>query len=66
VKKLGILVILVAVLAALLISGLSDTTALVADTGVPDNDQASSVAATCNPDSASATITITMYVAADE
>ena len=59
-KRLAVLVAVVALLIALLISGLSDTTALVADTGILDNDKASSVGEADNPDSASAIITITM------
>jgi len=41
VKRLVVLVAVVALLIALLISGLSDTTALVADTSVPNNEGAS-------------------------
>ena len=44
-----------ALLIALLISSLSDTTALVADTSIPDNEVASTVNETTN--SASAIIT---------
>ncbi len=62
-KRLVVLVAVVALLIALLISGLSDTTALVADTGILDNDKASSVGEADNPDSASATITITWTTA---
>ena len=48
-----------ALLVALPISSLSDTNALVVDTGISDSDKASSVSEADNPDSASATITIT-------
>jgi len=49
----------VALLVALPISSLSDTNALVADTGISDNDKASSVGEADNPDSASVTIMMT-------
>jgi len=63
VKRSVVLLAVVALLIALLISGLSDATALVADTGISDNDKASSVGEADNPDSASATITITWTTA---
>jgi len=66
VKRLAVLVAVVALLIVLLISGISDTTALVADAGISDNDKASSVGEADNPDSATATITITMYTSPNE
>lgn len=63
-KRLAVLVAVVALLAAPLISGLSDITALVANTSIPDNEITSSQSE-ANNSSASATITITMYAVAE-
>ena len=45
-RRLAVLVTFLILVSALLISGLSGTTPLVADTGVSDNDKASSVSGT--------------------
>jgi hypothetical protein len=57
-KRLAVLVALVAILTGLLMSG--DSKASTTDTGVPDNEIASSVNQTASPLSANATITMTM------
>jgi len=54
-KKLSLLALIMVV--ALLVSGISDTKASIADTNIPDDEMVSSEAD--NSDSASATITIT-------
>ena len=56
-RKLAVLVAIVAILAGLPLSGISDSKVSVADTSVPDNEVTSTVNQT---DSATATITITM------
>lgn len=58
VKRLIVLVALVAIVAGLLTSG--DSRASIADTGVPNNEVTTSANQTDNPSSATATITITM------
>lgn len=55
-KQLLLLALIMVV--ALLVSGISDTGASIADTGIPDNEIASSISG-ANNSSASATITIT-------
>lgn len=57
---------LVAVLAGLLLSSLTDTSTSVADTNVPDGEVTSSANEADGSDSASATITITMYTLLNE
>ncbi len=59
-RRLTILATLIVVLGALLLSGISDGNPLVADTGIPDNEIASSLNQTDSPLSANATITIIM------
>jgi len=63
VKRLVVVVAVVVLQAALHLSGISDITALVADTRILDNNRASSVGEADNPDSASAIITITWITA---
>jgi len=58
VKKVLVLVLIMVV--ALLMSGISDTKASIADTNVRNNDVTTTVNQTDNPSSATATITITM------
>ena len=58
------LVVLVMMLAGLPASAVPDTDASLADTGIPDN-EVSSIVSKASNSSASATITITMYTAAD-
>jgi hypothetical protein len=48
VKRLGILVALVLILAGLLLSGIFDTSASVADYSIPDNEAISSVSEASN------------------
>ena len=50
----------------LLLLGISDTSASIADTNVPDNEIPSNVREADDSDSATATITITMYTLPDE
>lgn len=59
-KKLLVLACLAAILAGLLLSGLTDTTTLIADTSIPANEATNTVSETGNPNSATATIRITM------
>ncbi len=47
-------------------AGLADSKDSIADTSIPDNEVAINVTGTESPNSASATITITMYGLADE
>ena len=65
-KRLVVLVGLVVILAGLLLPGVSDTSASATDTTIPDNEVTTSVSEAANSDSASATITITMYTLANE
>jgi len=60
-KKLLLLALIMVV--ALLMSGISDTKASIADTSIPDNEVTGNVRETDDSDSASATITITMRIA---
>ena len=64
-KRLVVLTILIAVLASLLLLGLSDTHISAADTVLPHNEIADSIGNTGNS-SASGTITITMYAVDDK
>ena len=57
-KRLIALVPLVAMLTALVLLGVADTTASVADTSIPDNKVTNNVSETDRPDLVSATITI--------
>ncbi len=59
-RRLTILATLIVVLAALLLSGISDGSPSIADTSIPDNETATSVNQTDSPLSANATITIIM------
>lgn len=59
-KRLIALVPLVAVLTALVLLGVADSAASIADTGIPGDEVASSLNETDNSDSANATITIIM------
>jgi len=61
-KKALFLVLIMVV--ALLVSGISDTSASLADTSIPDNEIASSISGV-NNSSASATITITWTVVSE-
>ena len=60
-----LVIILASLLVGLVLLGLSDTRISIADTNVPNDEVASRVSKASNS-SASATITITMYAAADE
>lgn len=62
-KRLIVLVALVSVLAGLVLLGISDTSASIADANIPDNQITSSQSEEDNSDSASATITITWTTA---
>lgn len=62
VKKLIVLGTLVAVLAGLLLSNITDTSASIADSSIPDNEVASNQSKADNS-CASASITITMTTA---
>jgi hypothetical protein len=64
VKRPFLLTTLAIILAALVLFGLSDTSISIADTGVPNNEAASSISKASNS-SASATITITVYAMAE-
>lgn len=64
-QRLSILLVLAVILIGLSLLGISDTTASVADTSLPDSKAASSISEVDNS-SASATITITMYAVAEE
>ena len=59
-KRSFLLATLAIILAGLVLFGLNDTSTSVADTGVPNSEETSSVSKAGNS-SASATITITMY-----
>lgn len=63
-KGLIVLVILIAVLVGLLLSGIADTSASIADTRIPDNEASSSLSEG-NNSTATATTTITMYTLPD-
>ena len=63
VKRLIALVPLVAILTALVLLGVADTTASIADSPIPSSEAVSGVNEAGNPDSANATITITMRTA---
>jgi len=63
VKRLIALVPLVAVLIALVLLGVGDSAASIADTPIPTNEAASTASEEGNPDSANATITIIMRTA---
>ena len=63
-KRLTLLLGLVAILVSLALFGISDSVGSITDTDIPDNEITSSVNETAN--SASATITITMYAVGDE
>ncbi len=60
-KSLIVLVTLLVILAGLVLSGISDTSAAVADSSIPSNEVTSSVNETAN--SANATMTITWTTA---
>ncbi len=62
-KRLAALVVLVAVLPALVLFGVADSAASVANTSVRSNEVASRANETDNSDSATATITVTMGTA---
>lgn len=62
-KKLLLLALIM--LVALLMSGISDTKASIADSSIPD-EAAASVSETDKSDSATTTITRTMYALPDE
>ena len=62
-KRLTHLVLLAAVLIALVLLGVADTTVSIADTNTPDNEVASSVCQADDSHPATATITITMRTA---
>ena len=62
--RLVVLAAIVVLLGSLLLSNINDTNASIADTSIPGNEVASIEAA--NSDSASATITITMYALPEE
>lgn len=61
-KRLVVLVTFLVILAGLLLSGIADTSASIADTSIPDNEVTSSVRK-ANNSSASAIITITWTTA---
>ena len=58
-RNLVVLAILLVLLTTLLMSGISDTKASIANVSIPDNE-------TANLDSANAAITITMYALPEE
>jgi hypothetical protein len=64
-KKLIPLIILILILAGLTVVVASDTSALLADSNIPDNKLTTSQTEASNS-TASATITITMYTRDDE
>ena len=57
------MVLLAAMLTALVLLGVGDSAASIADTSIADNEAASTASEEGNPDSANATITITMRTA---
>ena len=63
VKRLTHLVLLAAMLTALVLLGVADSAASIADTSIPCNEAVSSANEAGNRDSANATITITMRTA---
>ena len=65
VKRAFFLIIVAIILVGAVLFGLSDTAISIADSGVPDNEAASSISKASNS-SASATITITMFTVVDE
>lgn len=65
VKKSFLLAILIILLTALVLFGLSDTSISIADTGVPDNEATGSISKASNS-SASDTITIMIYTLPSE
>ena len=65
-KRLIVLVTLLVILAGLVLSGISDTSISIADTNILDNKVSSGLSEADGSDSASATVTITMYAVADE
>jgi len=65
-KRLIIFIALIAILVSLLSLGVADASTSIADTSVPDNEIASGVNEAGNPNSASASIVITMYTLAEE
>ena len=65
VKRLILLIALVVILAGLPVLVVSDTSASLADSNIPDND-ITTMRTEASNSSASATITITMYAVADE
>ena len=65
-KRLVILVALALILAGLLLSEISDTSASIADTTIPDDEVTSKEGNVDNSDSPSASITITMYALPEE
>jgi len=62
-KRLDTVVILAILLIGFVLLGLSDTDISAADTSIPSNELSGSVSSNS---SATATITITMYIVADE
>ena len=62
-KRLLVLGTFFVILICLFLSGISDTSASIANTNIPDNEVASSVNETENSNSASATIMITWTTA---
>ena len=62
-KRLAVLVPLVAVLIALLLLGVADSAASIADTSIPGNEVATSASESNSPQSSSATIRIIMRTA---
>jgi len=64
-KRLIVLGILVVIMVNLLLLGVADTRASIADTTIPDNQITSSVSEIDDSNSTSAIITITMYAVAD-
>ncbi len=65
-KRLTLLISLLAILLGLILSGISDSAISIADTNTPESELSSRVGESEDPGSASATVTITMFTVTDE